>query len=450
MLRLAFPIILSFWMRSLFTFVDTVYASFLSDEALAAIGVAIPLEFLMIAVWVGLSTGLTSYLSRSVGVGDTARFDQLLRMMKKIIAVVSAGFFLLGIAVWFFADKMGLDPEVQRQFAIYGSVLTLGTAFTSFWSILPDSIIKAHHDTKSTMMAGIFSNVTNVILNTLFLFVFHWGIFGIALSTGIGRVAGLLYALWRARKLEGARRQAFQKGGRVDSPLLERPLRGLSKLMLPAGLAYVLMASEAGAVNWMLSRFPDSTSAIAVYGVFFRVFLFFGMPMIAVTVAQLPFVARYAAQGKIQLIRQSYRSALGYSVIYVVAVVGPLCYFFADSLMRFLMHTETAQAMGPFAIHVVPLFCLASTPFMLSRSIFEGFQRGGPTVWMAVLRYGVLAMPLAFTGLYLAPRYGVDAFEGLMGGLLVATLVASGVYYLWTKRFLACDPCLEQASQDMT
>ena len=56
------PLVVSFWMRSLFTFVDTIYASTLGDAAVAAIGLSLPFEFLMIAVWVGLSTGLTSRL----------------------------------------------------------------------------------------------------------------------------------------------------------------------------------------------------------------------------------------------------------------------------------------------------------------------------------------------------------------------------------------------------
>ena len=55
-LRMAAPLVVSFWMRSLFTFVDTVFAATLGDASVAAIGLSIPFEFLMIAVWVGLST----------------------------------------------------------------------------------------------------------------------------------------------------------------------------------------------------------------------------------------------------------------------------------------------------------------------------------------------------------------------------------------------------------
>ena len=64
------PLVISFWMRAVVTFVDTIFAAFLGDRAVAAIGLTVPLEFLMIAAWVGLSTGMTSALSRAMGAGE--------------------------------------------------------------------------------------------------------------------------------------------------------------------------------------------------------------------------------------------------------------------------------------------------------------------------------------------------------------------------------------------
>ncbi len=74
-LSMAAPLVVSFWMRAAVTLVDTVYASFLGDSAVAAIGLTIPLEFLMVAAWVGLSTGLTSVLSRSMGSREDAMVE---------------------------------------------------------------------------------------------------------------------------------------------------------------------------------------------------------------------------------------------------------------------------------------------------------------------------------------------------------------------------------------
>src|SRR5262245_65663221 len=78
--RMAAPLVLSFGMRSLFTFVDIAFASTLGDQAIAAVGgLSFPYEILMIACWVGVSTGLTSNLAQAMGKRQGARIEQILR-----------------------------------------------------------------------------------------------------------------------------------------------------------------------------------------------------------------------------------------------------------------------------------------------------------------------------------------------------------------------------------
>src|SRR5262249_12642460 len=159
------------------------------------------------------------------------------------------------------------SPEVARQFAIYGSVLIGGSGFSMFWSVIPDSIVKAHHDTRSTMWAGIWSNVINVVLNTIFTFVFHWGIFGIAFSTVVGRCGGLAYALRTAASHESARKARGEDTARGRDP---RPIRAIFSLALPSTAAYSLMAAETAILNGFLVRLDHATEAVAAYAIQYR------------------------------------------------------------------------------------------------------------------------------------------------------------------------------------
>src|SRR6266704_3287398 len=246
-LGMAAPIILSFTMRSLFTFVDMFYASTLGDKAVAVVGaLSMPFEFLMIATWVGVSTGLTSNLSRAMGAREGARIEQLLAVSRTIVRVLVPVFAALGAAAYFGADHLGLPPGVAPLFAVYVGVLVGGSALSSFWSIIPDSIVKAHHDTKSTMWAGIWSNLINVGLNTIFLFVFHWGVFGIAFSTVLGRFGGLVYALRKAAAHEAGRKAS---GLDTDPTLDPHPFRSFMGLAVPSTLTFGLMAVETALVN---------------------------------------------------------------------------------------------------------------------------------------------------------------------------------------------------------
>src|SRR5574341_796018 len=85
-LRMSAPLVLSFGMRSLFTFVDIAFAATLGDAAIAAVGgLSFPYEILMIACWVGVSTGLTSNLSQAMGRRQGARIEQILSASRTVV-----------------------------------------------------------------------------------------------------------------------------------------------------------------------------------------------------------------------------------------------------------------------------------------------------------------------------------------------------------------------------
>jgi putative MATE family efflux protein len=427
------PLVVSFWMRALFTFVDTYYASFLSDAAVAAIGLSFPFEFMMIAVWVGMSTGLTSNFSRAMGAGEETKLRQYLKATWTLVLLCIPAFLLLGAACWAFAGRLAPDPEVAHQFAIYGSVLVGGSALTLFWSVLPDSIVKAHGDTKATMWAGIWSNVINVVLNTIFTFIFHWGILGIALSTVIGRFGGLAYALRKAAGHEAARKAR----GAPEVPGVDRhPYRALFALAVPSALSYVLMASETGVVNWLLKGIEHGKEALAAYAIYYRVFQFVVMPAIAASVAMLPFAARRIGEKDTSGVRRGLKEAHVAVAVYV-AVAAPVLYLLAPPLARHLSNSPVTLAYLTPALRIVPLAALLATPFFLCRPVFEGMGRGRPGLTMSVLRYVVLAAPAAALGLRSAPALHVSGVVGLICGLMAATAISSLAFLFWTRKALA-------------
>jgi Na+-driven multidrug efflux pump len=420
-------------MRAAVTFVDTIYASFLGDSAIAAIGLTIPVEFLMIAAWVGLSTGLTSCLSRAMGSREDSKVDQYLGVGWRLVATMTPLFALVGAVVWFAAPRLGLDPATARGFQIYGTVLIGGSAGTTFWSIIPDSLVKAHQDTRSTMWAGISTNLVNVVLNTLFLFVFHWGLFGIALSTVLGRIAGLAYA--RARAAHHERRRRSQAAPSA-APLDPAPFRAVLRLAVPASVTFALMAMESGLINGLLASLQRATEAIAAYSIYYRVFLFALQPVIAMSVAMLPFAARRYGAGDVEGIRRGLRQAAVAAALYSLLIVGPVMVAISPWLARQLAESELTMRYAIFGLRTVPLACLLGAPFLLARPVFEAMQRGEPGLVMALIRYVGLTGPLAWLGMAAAERWAFPPLYGLIVGLLVAAAAASTGFYLWLRSAL--------------
>jgi Na+-driven multidrug efflux pump len=399
----------------------------------AAIGLTIPLEFLMIAIWVGLSTGLTSSLARAMGAGEGTKIEQLLAAAWRLVTAAAPLFTLIGASVWMFAPLMGLDPEVARALQIYGTVLIGGSAFTTFWSIIPDSLVKAHQDTRSTMWAGIWTNIINLCLNTIFLFIFHWGIFGIALSTVLGRIGGLWYALARARGHENRRRLESETPGVECEP---HPYRAILKLAIPSSITFGMIAIETALVNFLLSLMQHATQTIAAYSIYHRVVMFSMQPIIATSVAMLPYAAKRLGGSDLAGVRKALRDAMLSSAGYCLLVVAPLMVPLAPWLATRLSESSLTASFATFALRMVPLACLTSAPFMLCRPVFEAMNRGRPGLLMAVFRYLVLSGPLAWCGMVLAGRIGQAQLYGLILGLVAASLIASSTFYLWLRTVL--------------
>ena len=437
LLQLAGPLILSFWFRSLFQWVDTVYASTidgLGDASIAAIGLTMPFEFMMIACWVGTSNSLTSRLAAAMGARQGAKIAQLLSTTRRIVLLLAALFLLVSAGVWFFAGSVGLDPDVARQFQIYGTVLLAGSSFTTFWSILPDSIVKAHHDMKTTMWAGIASTLTNLVLNTLFLFVFDWGIFGIALATVLGRIGGLAYSLVRAAALERARLQ--EQGDQVPG-LFERPFAALAGLAVPAGLSFVFMAFESFAFNGLLASSDSSAEYLAAWSILDRAGRFLVMPIIAMGVATLPLVARLLGSGDLGRVRAELRRGQLAALAFVLLFVTPLAVFAGPAVARTLTDSPAAAELARLGMFCLPLGILFGAPLFLIRPAFEGMQLARPGLVLSALRTVVLTVPLGVLGFRAAPALGVEPLVGLMFAAALGAGFSSLVAWIWLRRQLA-------------
>ena len=429
-LALTGPLVVSFWLRSAFGWVDPFFAANLHDElgnligdpSMAAIGLTLPFEFLMIACWVGTSNGLTSRLASAMAAGENAKVEQLKVAARKITWIMNAVFLLMATAIWYFAPRLGLNAIVARQFQIYATVVVAGTAFTSFWSILPDSIVKAHHDTRTTMWAGILSASLNVALNTLFTFVLGMGIFGIAFSTVLGRLSGLAYATIRAHAHE---RQRMGGDSAKGGDLYTYPMRAILGIAVPSGLGYVLLAIESQLINWILVRMPDSTSQLAAWSIFDRSARFLAMPLIAASVAMLPLVARRSGGGDYAGIRRELVTSLRASALYVGFLVWPVAVLLAPHVAHWLSGEEATKVAAMSAMRMLPLAVLAMIPVLLLRAVCDGLQRPRPALVIALVRTFVFVVPLCYLGIQQATQHGYQPVLGAVFGLTIGVAASS-------------------------
>jgi Na+-driven multidrug efflux pump len=190
-------------------------------------------------------------------------------------------------------------------------------------------------------------------------------------------------------------------------------------------------------INAMLAGLPNETSAIAAYSIYYRVMMFAAMPMIAISVAMLPFAAKRIGASDFAGLRAGLWQAGVVAVLYAVAIVGPVMFLWGGQISRWLAEAPLTAQYTRFGLWMVPVASLAIAPFLLCRPVFEAMGRGRPGLIMAIFRYIALTIPAAYAGMHVARVMGQPAMYGILVALVGVAAVSSLVFALWLRQALA-------------
>ena len=265
-LRFALPLMLGNVFQQFYTFVDTmVVGQALGVKALAALGAAEWLTFLMFGLVQGLVQGFSLVMARQFGAGDD-------KGLKK--AVAGAVWLSLGAAVLFTAlGQLMLRPvllllrtpaEIIDLTLIYLRILYASLPVAFAYNLLA-ALLRALGNSKTPLQAMMLSSFCNIALDLLFVFGFGWGIQGAAAATVL---AQLLAACFCCVKLRGS--GLFSLGNKEyypDRDVIKEQL----KLGLPMGLQNMITAMGGLIVQSVINGFgvlfiAGYTAANKLYG----------------------------------------------------------------------------------------------------------------------------------------------------------------------------------------
>lgn len=191
------PILASNLLQQFYNAADTVVVGkFASDTALAAVGSTGSLITLILSLFTGLTAGTNVACANHYG----ARNQEKLRncMHTSILLGVICG---IGLAIVGFAlarplqVMMGSPDNVIDQATLYVRIYFCGVPASLIYNFAA-AILRAHGDTKRPMIILALSGVVNVLLNLLFVIVFHMDVAGVALATIISQYLSMAAALY--------------------------------------------------------------------------------------------------------------------------------------------------------------------------------------------------------------------------------------------------------------
>ena len=399
LLSMAIPMMISMLVQALYNVVDSIFVARLSEDALTAVSVAFPLQSIMISVSVGFGVGINALLSRALGqknlkrANDVAIQGLLLEMLSCFIMVL-IGFF--GVEA-FMRSQTNIETIVQYGVTYLRICMTLSLGL--FIQVTFERYLQATGRTIYSMIIQLTGAVINIIFDPILIFGLlgfpKMGIAGAAVATVFGQFVGAAIAVILNRK----------KNPEIKLHLLQaRPdfhLQGeICKISIPS----IVMASIGALTTYILDLllFGFSSTAVAVYGAYFKLQSFIFMPVFGLNNGMVPIVAfNYGAQ-KPERIHKTFRIAMAYAV--GIMLLGLLVFqLFPAALLALFDASPDMIAIGVPALRRISLCFVFAGICIISSSTCQALGYSIYGMLISIARQIVVLIPCA----YLLSKTGV-------------------------------------------
>ena len=323
LLKFAVPSVISMLVNSIYNLVDQIFigqgVGYLGN---AATNVVFPFVMISMAVSLMISVGTAANVGLNLGKGDQDQANRILG--NGLFLALISGFVILIFGEGFMVPLLRLFGATDNilPYAIdYGRIYLVGTVFTTIGILLND-IIRADGNPSYSMRAMLLGAGINIVLDPLFIFVFHWGVQGAALATILGQLAtlicGLLY-LKKLRTLQMKKENMKLKGDVVKSIVT----LGLSSFFTQFAALFMQIIMNQQTIKYGEMSIYGADIPLTVFGIVNKVNgLMMSLIMGISTGSQPLFSFNYGAK-KFQRVKQLVKTAMISCV--VIGFIGMLC-----------------------------------------------------------------------------------------------------------------------------
>ena len=392
-ISMSLPMMISMLMQALYSVVDSIFVSHLSEQALAAVTYAFPLQNMMIALGSGTGVGINALLSRSLGERRFDKSDAAANTGLLLTLCNALLFMLIGLfgSRAFIATQTSL-PEIREMGATYLSIVC-GFSFGLFFQMTFERLLQSTGLTVYSMASQLSGAIINTILDPIMIFGLlgcpRFGVAGAAYATVIGQCCAALIGLTLNLKKNTEIHYSLRG---ILSPRADTIGR-----IYYVGVPSIMMMSIGSVMtygmNQILSFFSDT--AVAVFGVYFKLQSFFFMPVFGLNNGVIPVLAyNYGARKKERI-----REALRFAMMVAVAIMGLGTLLFElipARLLGFFNASEEMLAIGIPALRIICLSYMMAGACIAMGSIFQAFSRSFYSLFVSIGRQLVVLLPVAW------------------------------------------------------
>ena len=388
LVSISVPIMLSMLVQALYNIVDSVFVSRISENALNAVGLAFPVQNLMIAVATGTGVGINALLSKSLGQKNFERAN-LTAVNGVFLALCSAAVFAVAGALFsrtFFLVQTDVAEIVDGGTA-YITICTV-LSFGIFLAITYERLLQATGNTIYTMITQMLGAVINIVFDPIFIFVFDMGVAGAAWATVLGQAVGAALGIYLNAKKNTEITLNF-KGFRPNGAIIMR--------IYSVGLPSIIMAAIGSVMTFCLNKIliAFTTTATAVFGVYFKLQSFVFMPIFGMNNGMVPIVAyNFGARKPERMVK-----AVRLGVIYATAIMAAgvaLFQLIPHLLLGLFDASDYMLEIGVPALRIISFHFLLAGFGIVSSSFFQSLGHGVLSLIISLVRQLIVLLPAAW------------------------------------------------------
>jgi len=433
-LLFAAPMLIGNLFQQAYSVVDAIIVGrYISGHALAAVGISMSVLFFLMAILMGLTTGVSVLISQFYGAKQQAELERT--VATSIVFMIGFAVLIGGLGVAFSPQILRLldaPPEIFDDAVLYMRVLMGGILFPAFYNVYT-AYLRALGDARNPLYILIFCTTLNAGLNFLFVLVLGLGIGGVAAGTvvaqGLSAVLCFLY-IRRRVPLLNVTRLAF----------CPEMFRAILKYGTPAAIQLSLVSLAQLTITRLVNNFGADAAAGVTAAV--RIDQFAMMPIQTVSMALSTFVAQNMGAGKearaIKGMHSSTIFMVGLAVSMSVVIIA-----FGPQLMSMFLDSGDANTPGILGVGVSYLNIMAMFYFLFAfLFVFNGFFRGVGDAVIAMV-FPVMSLTIRTVSAYLMVGIAGMGPEALAWSIPIGwgvTSFASFVYYkrrLWVGKVIA-------------
>ena len=398
-ISMALPMMISMLVQALYNVVDSIFVARLGEDALSAVTYAFPLQNLMIAVGSGTGVGMNALLSRSLGEKRFDKSDSAANMGIFLTFCSFIAFLLFALfgSHWAVAVQLGNSTSESAAKIIadghaYLSIVT-GLSLGLFFQMTFERLLQSTGRTQLSMISQTTGAVINIIFDPIMIFgLFGFprlGVAGAAYATVLGQSVAALLGLFMNLK--------FNSDIHLSRKSILRPDLDTIKRIYAVGVPSILMISIGSimtyGMNMILTAF--STTATAVFGVYFKLQSFFFMPVFGLNNGLIPVLAyNYGARRK-DRIDEALKFSFGVAI--TIMLCGTLImHLFPDVLLSFFNADAAMLEIGIPAQRIISLCFPFAAIGIISGSIFQAFSQSIYSLIISLGRQLVVLLPVAW------------------------------------------------------